>query len=228
MPDVTDGKTIRSPASSRTLALAAMIDLGLFFAVLLVGFAFIWRRGDLDWVRAVHHPATPAETAALVARLQGGDLPDECSEHPRPPPDAPSVRGCWPTTSRPSILGSRFGPTVCRRLAATCATSRDLAMNMLHCITAVDYFEPDPKKAAQVDWQPHLELIYHLSSITHRHRLVFKVRLPRWRDDRAGRVARGRKPKQRLEHGRVARARSVRPDGRLFSGAPRSAANPLP
>ena len=42
---------------------------------------------------------------------------------------------------------------------------RDLAMNMLHCITAVDYFEPDAKKAAQVDWQPHLELIYHLSSI---------------------------------------------------------------
>jgi NADH-quinone oxidoreductase subunit C len=62
----------------------------------------------------------------------------------------------------------------------------DLAMNMLHCITAVDYFEPDAKKAAQVDWQPHLELIYHLSSMTHRHRLVLKVRLPRWQDDRPG------------------------------------------
>jgi NADH-quinone oxidoreductase subunit A len=66
---------VASAASSHTLAKAAMIDLGLFFAVLLVGFAFVWRRGDLDWVRSVHHPATPAETAALVARLHGGDLP---------------------------------------------------------------------------------------------------------------------------------------------------------
>jgi NADH-quinone oxidoreductase subunit A len=41
-----------------------MLDLGVFFAVLLVGFAYVWSRGDLDWVRAIHHPATPAETAA--------------------------------------------------------------------------------------------------------------------------------------------------------------------
>lgn len=57
----------------RTLALGAMIDLGVFFAVLLVGFAFVWRRGDLDWVRATRHPATPMETAALMARLRQGD-----------------------------------------------------------------------------------------------------------------------------------------------------------
>ena len=25
----------------------------VFFAVLLVGFAYVWKRGDLDWVRAV-------------------------------------------------------------------------------------------------------------------------------------------------------------------------------
>jgi NADH-quinone oxidoreductase subunit C len=62
----------------------------------------------------------------------------------------------------------------------------ELAFNMLHCVTAVDYFEPDAKKAAQVDWQPHLQLIYHLSSMTHRHRLVLKVRLPRWKDDHPG------------------------------------------
>ncbi|MHC4399710.1 MAG: NADH-quinone oxidoreductase subunit A [Planctomycetota bacterium] len=33
------------------LALAAMIDISVFFAVLLVGFAYLWHRGDLDWVR---------------------------------------------------------------------------------------------------------------------------------------------------------------------------------
>jgi NADH-quinone oxidoreductase subunit C len=65
---------------------------------------------------------------------------------------------------------------------------RDLQFDMLHCITAVDYFEPDAKKAAQVDWQPHLELIYHLSSMVHRHRLVLKVSLPRWRDDTPGQL----------------------------------------
>ena len=52
--------------------------------------------------------------------------------------------------------------------------------NMLNCITAVDYFEPDPKKAAKVDWEPHLEVVYHLSSITKKHTLVLKVMLPRW------------------------------------------------
>ena len=64
----------------------------------------------------------------------------------------------------------------------------DLAFNYLHCITAVDYFEPDAKKAAAVEWQPHLELIYHLSSMTHRHRLVLKTNLPRWRNDIAGQL----------------------------------------
>ncbi len=66
---LSSGNVALTPASSRTLALAAMLDLGVFFAVLLVGFAYVWRRGDLDWVRAVRHPATPAEAAALTAQL---------------------------------------------------------------------------------------------------------------------------------------------------------------
>jgi NADH-quinone oxidoreductase subunit A len=40
-------------SQTRTLAAAAMIDMGVFFVVLLVGFAYLWKRGDLDWVRAV-------------------------------------------------------------------------------------------------------------------------------------------------------------------------------
>jgi len=64
----------------------------------------------------------------------------------------------------------------------------DLRFNMLHCISGVDYFEPDPKKAAKVDWEPHMELLYHLSSLVHRHRLVLKVSLPRWRDDVEGQL----------------------------------------
>jgi NADH-quinone oxidoreductase subunit A len=38
---------------ARALALASMADLGVFFAVILLGFAYVWWRGDLNWVRAV-------------------------------------------------------------------------------------------------------------------------------------------------------------------------------
>ncbi len=55
-------------------------------------------------------------------------------------------------TSRPSIRGSRSRPTglveVCRYLR----DEPDLRFDMLNCITGVDYFEPDPKKAAKADW----------------------------------------------------------------------------
>ncbi len=69
-------------------------------------------------------------------------------------------------------------PQVCRFLKDDKSTQ----MNFLNCITAVDYFEPDPKKAAKVDWQPHLELVYHMSSTVKKQTMVLKVMLPRWED----------------------------------------------
>jgi NADH-quinone oxidoreductase subunit A len=44
--------------SARTLAWLSMWDIAVFFAVLMVGFAYVWKRGDLDWVRAVTHERT--------------------------------------------------------------------------------------------------------------------------------------------------------------------------
>ena len=58
---------------------------------------------------------------------------------------------------------------------------KDLRFNYLNCISGVDYLELDPKKAAKVDWQPHTEVVYHLWSLTHKHSLVLKVILPRWK-----------------------------------------------
>ena len=58
--------------------------------------------------------------------------------------------------------------------------------DMLNCITAVDYFHTDPKKAAKSEWEPHLEMVYHLSSISLKHTLVLKVKLPRWQNDEPG------------------------------------------
>ena len=62
----------------------------------------------------------------------------------------------------------------------------DLQFDMLNCITGVDFFEPDLKKAKKTDWEPQIEVVYHLSSIAHKVGCVLKVRLPRWKDDLEG------------------------------------------
>lgn len=59
----------------------------------------------------------------------------------------------------------------------------DLAFNYLNCISGVDYLHTDPKKAAKASWEPHLEVVYHLWSVVHRHSIVLKVQLPRWKDN---------------------------------------------
>jgi len=64
----------------------------------------------------------------------------------------------------------------------------DLKFELLNCITAVDYYEPDPKKAAKAGFEPHLELVYHLSSVSKKHSLVLKVMLSRWKDDVPGQL----------------------------------------
>jgi NADH-quinone oxidoreductase subunit C len=61
-----------------------------------------------------------------------------------------------------------------------------LQFDLLNCISGVDYLEPDPKKAPKAGFEPHLEVVYHLSSFRHRHRFVVKVVLPRWKDDKPG------------------------------------------
>lgn len=74
-------------------------------------------------------------------------------------------------------------------LVDVCRFLRDdpeLRFDFLNCISGVDYFEPDAKKAAKVTWQPHLEVVYHLSSIAKKHTLVLKVMLPRWKGDVEG------------------------------------------
>jgi NADH-quinone oxidoreductase subunit C len=74
-------------------------------------------------------------------------------------------------------------------LSEVCAFLRndpDLRFDILNCISGVDYLEPDPKKAPKAGFEPHTEVVYHLSSFTHKHRFVLKVSLPRWKDDKPG------------------------------------------
>jgi len=39
--------------NAKTMGWLAFLDLLVFFGVLLVGFAYLWKRGDLDWVRSM-------------------------------------------------------------------------------------------------------------------------------------------------------------------------------
>ena len=39
--------------AAHTLATLAFVDILVFFGVLLVGFAYLWKRGDLEWVRSM-------------------------------------------------------------------------------------------------------------------------------------------------------------------------------
>lgn len=67
-------------------------------------------------------------------------------------------------------------------------TEPGLEFDFLNCITAVDYFLADEKKLKKAGWEPHLEVVYHLSSTTKKHTLVVKVMLPRWKDDVEGEI----------------------------------------
>ncbi len=60
---------------ARQLALTAMVDIGVFFAVLLVGFAYVWYRGDLDWVRAVTEGVRSEELGVRTAERQPSGTP---------------------------------------------------------------------------------------------------------------------------------------------------------
>ena len=50
--DRTHEVTADERAAARQLAWLAFWDIMVFFGVLLVGFAYLWNRGDLNWVRS--------------------------------------------------------------------------------------------------------------------------------------------------------------------------------
>lgn len=69
LPDVpaTVSPTPELRSAAHSLAQYSLFDIAVFFAVLLVGFAYVWKRGDLDWVRVItrdrpqplHRPPPP-------------------------------------------------------------------------------------------------------------------------------------------------------------------------
>ena len=73
-------------------------------------------------------------------------------------------------------------PVVCRFLRDDPRLRFDLLLN----ISGVAYLEIDPKKAPKAGFEPHLEVVYHFMSFTHRHRFTLKLMLPRWEDGKPG------------------------------------------
>ncbi|OWK38847.1 NADH-quinone oxidoreductase subunit C [Fimbriiglobus ruber] len=74
-------------------------------------------------------------------------------------------------------------PAVCQFL---CDDPR-LKFEILNDISGVDYLEIDPKKLAKAGFEPHLEVVYHLSSFSFPgRRFTLKVVLPRWKNDAPG------------------------------------------
>jgi len=57
------------------LAVIAFVDLLVFFGVVLVGFIYLWKRGDLDWVRALQ------ETQAAPATSTWSEAPAREPDH---------------------------------------------------------------------------------------------------------------------------------------------------
>jgi NADH-quinone oxidoreductase subunit C len=79
-------------------------------------------------------------------------------------------------------------------IVAVCRFLRDdtrLRFEILNSVCGTDYLEIDPKKAPKAGFDPHLEVVYHLSSFSNRPngrilRFTVKVVLPRWKDNKTG------------------------------------------
>ena len=104
-----------------------------------------------------------------------------------------------------TLLQQQFGPAILSvnpdapdpfavvepaRLEDLCTFLRDdprTRFEMLNDLSGVDYLEPDAKKAAKAGYDPHVEVVYHLSSFSvPGRRITLKVILPRWKNDIPG------------------------------------------
>jgi NADH-quinone oxidoreductase subunit A len=68
--NVIDQPVQKTQESAVQLSWLAFWDILIFFGVLLVGYAYLWKRGDLDWVRslAAERAASVAQGKALVSQ----------------------------------------------------------------------------------------------------------------------------------------------------------------
>lgn len=79
-------------------------------------------------------------------------------------------------------------PAAIVEVAQFLKTDSRLQLDHLNNLSGVDYFEPEAAKQKNFGHQPHVEVVYHLTSYTHKHKITVKVILPRWKNDAAGQL----------------------------------------
>ena len=65
-PAKLDQANVITAETAAKLGWTGFFDIMVFFCVLLVGFAYVWKRGDLDWIRALSQKTqqAPDQTAS--------------------------------------------------------------------------------------------------------------------------------------------------------------------
>lgn len=82
----------------------------------------------------------------------------------------------------------QVAPEIWTDVALALRDTADWRFDTLSDLTAVDWLQTDPKLAAKFPIRPRIELVAHLASLEHRHRLVVKIELPRWKGDVPGEI----------------------------------------
>jgi hypothetical protein len=76
VPDPSQSKAVNENTVRESASLLAKLSIGdilVFFAVLMVGFAYVWSRGDLDWVRALSDEKSQLVSLRAVGVDEGAD-----------------------------------------------------------------------------------------------------------------------------------------------------------
>jgi NADH-quinone oxidoreductase subunit A len=74
LPGEDASAAVIDPDTAKSWAWVSFVDILVFFGVLMVGFAYLWRRGDIDWVRSTAAEKTTVAVEELPVRVQVGEL----------------------------------------------------------------------------------------------------------------------------------------------------------
>ncbi|HJU10438.1 MAG TPA: NADH-quinone oxidoreductase subunit A [Candidatus Binataceae bacterium] len=72
--ELGEQRALQPQQQARQLAWLALIEIAVFFGVLLVGYAYLWRRGDLAWVRSLAAERSTGEPLTTAAPAPDGAM----------------------------------------------------------------------------------------------------------------------------------------------------------
>ena len=69
-PENLPASEVISAETALQIGWIGLSDILVFFGVLLVGFAYVWKRGDLDWIRALTKKSVQASDQSLISAVR--------------------------------------------------------------------------------------------------------------------------------------------------------------